>query len=112
MKWLFRTSIAAVGALVATAGGAVATAIWLMFAEGDAEGRRLGFFGAVFVEVQQSLDGTTQLGAGIAQPLPLILSVVVVTGLILAVFATHDALLERKRQLLAGADRTIAPRDV
>jgi len=102
MKWLLRTAVSAVGALVVTAGAAIATAIWLMFAEGSTEGRRLGFFGAVFVEVHPSADGPTQLGAGLNDALPIILSIIVVTVFILAVFAVHDALVERRRYLLAG----------
>lgn len=102
MKWLLRAAVSAAGALVVTAGAAIVTAIWLMFAGGSTEGRRLGFFGSVFVEVHQSADGPTQLGAGLNDPLPLILSVVVVTVFILAVFAVHDSLLARKKHLLAG----------
>lgn len=104
MKWLFRAAVSAVGALVIIAGAAISTAIWLMFAEGSTEGRRLGFFGSVFVEVQQGADGTTRLGAGVDDPMPLVLGVVALTVVALAVFAAHDALLERKRQLLAGAE--------
>lgn len=104
MKWLFRAAVSAVGALVITAGSAIATAIWLMFAEGSTEGTRLGFFGSVFVEVQQGADGTTRLGAGVADPIPLVLSVAVLTVFALAVFAVHDSLLERRRHLLAEAE--------
>lgn len=104
MKWLLRTAISIVGALVAVAGSAITTAIWLMFAGGSTEGRRLGFFDSVFVDVRQSAEGTVQLGTGINDPLPLILGVVIVAVFILAVFAVHDALLKRKRQLLAAAD--------
>lgn len=103
MKWLFRTVGSAVAALVVTAGAAIVTAIWLMFSEGSAEGRRLGLFDSVFVEVHQIPDGATQLGAGLNAPLPLAIMVVVLTLLILAVFAVYDQLLERKRQLLADA---------
>ncbi|WEK61903.1 MAG: hypothetical protein P0Y60_03870 [Candidatus Microbacterium colombiense] len=104
MKWLFRTVGSAVVALVVTAGTAIITAIWLMFSGGSTEGRRLGFFDSVFVEVKQSAGGATQLGAGLNDPLPLVISVVVITLLMLAVFAVFDQLLERKRQLLADAD--------
>ena len=104
MKWLFRSAASVTIALVVTAGMAVTTAIWLMFAGGSAEGRRLGFFGGVFVEVRQSADGTTQLGAGLGDAFPLLACVVVITGLILAVFAVYDSLLERRRMLLAEAD--------
>lgn len=104
MKWLFRVAVSAVGALVLTAGTAVATAIWLMFAGGSTEGRRLGFFDAVFVEVRRSTDGATQLGTGINDPLPLILGVVVATLFVLAVFAVHDSLVERRRHLLAQGE--------
>jgi len=103
MKWLYRAAISIVGALVAIAACAVTTAIWLMFAGGSAEGRHLGFFDSVFVEVQPGSDGAIQLGAGINHPLPLIVGVIVAAMFILAVFAVHDGLLERKRQLLAEA---------
>ena len=99
MKWLYRAAISIVGALVAIAACAVTTAIWLMFAGGSAEGRHLGFFDSVFVEVQPGSDGAIRLGAGINDPLPLIVAAM----FILAVFAVHDGLLERKRQLLAEA---------
>lgn len=104
MKWLFRVAVSAVGALVLIAGSAVATAIWLMFAGGSAEGRRLGFFDSVFVEVRQTADGATQLGTGVNDPVPLVLAVVVATVFALAVFAVHDSLLERRRHLLAQAE--------
>ncbi|KQR39581.1 hypothetical protein ASF80_09315 [Microbacterium sp. Leaf159] len=82
----------------------MATAIWLMFAGGSAEGRRLGFFDSVFVEVRQTADGATQLGTGVNDPLPLVLAVVVAAVFALAVFAVHDSLLERRRHLLAQAE--------
>lgn len=104
MKWLFRAAISVVGALVVIAGSAVTAAIWLMFTGGSAEGRRLGFFDSVFVDVRQSAEGAVQLGTGINDPLPLILGMIVVAVFILAVFVVHDGLLERKRQLLAEAD--------
>lgn len=104
MKWLFRAAISVVGALVVIAGSAVTAAIWLMFTGGSAEGRRLGFFDSVFVDVRQSAEGAVQLGTGINDPLPLILGVIVVAVFILAVFVVHDGLLGRKRQLLAEAD--------
>jgi hypothetical protein len=103
MKWLFRFIGSLVAALVATVGAAVVTAIWLMFSAGS-EGRRLGYFGAVFVDVTQTSQGTTQLGVGLADPLPLVLSVVAVTLFLLAVLLVHDQLRARRKQLLADAE--------
>ncbi len=104
MKWLFRTVGSAVAALVITAGTAVITAIWLMFSGGAAEGRRLGYFGSIFVEVQQSPDASTQLGVGLNDPIPLGITFVVITLFLLAVMAVHDQLRARKKALLAAAD--------
>lgn len=104
MKWLFRIIGSLVAALVATVGAAVITAIWLMFSAGSTEGRRLGYFGAVFVEVKQTPQGTTQLGVGLADALPLVLSVVAITLFLLAVIVVHDQLRARRRQLLADAE--------
>lgn len=104
MKWLFRIVGSLVAALVATVGAAVITAIWLMFSAGSAEGRRLGFFGAVFVEVKQTPRDTTELGVGLADPIPLVLSVVVVTAFLFAVMVVHDQLRARRNQLLAEAE--------
>lgn len=104
MQWLFRTVGCAVAALVLTAGAAIISIIWLMFAEGSAEGRRLGFFGSVFVEVEQSTNGSAQLGIGLNDPLPLVIAFVAVTLFALAVIAVHDRLLARRKQLIADAD--------
>lgn len=104
MKWLFRFIGSLVASLVATVGAAVITAIWLMFSAGSAEGRRLGYFGAVFVEVEQTPQGTTQLGVGLADALPLVLSVVAITLFLLAVMVVHDQLRARRNQLLADAE--------
>lgn len=104
MKWLFRTLGSIVAALVVSAGAAVITAIWLMFSAGSVEGRRLGYFDAVFVEVAQTPQGTTQLGVGVNDALPLLVTVAVVAVLILAVMAVHDQLRARRKQLVAVAD--------
>ncbi|MCE0509597.1 hypothetical protein V8Z69_14780 [Microbacterium aurugineum] len=104
MKWLFRFIGSLVAALVATVGAAVVTAIWLMFSAGSSEGQRLGFFGAVFVDVRQTPRDTIELGVGLADPIPLVLSVGVITVLLVAVMVVHDQLRERKRQLLAEAE--------
>ena len=104
MTWLFRALGSALAALVVTAGVVLLTFVWLMFSGGPAEGRRTGYFGALFVEVHQTEEGATQLGMGLVDPLPLVVTAVVVTLLVLAVFAVYDALVERRRQLLAGAD--------
>lgn len=104
MKWLFRTLGSAVAALVVTAGVSVITVIWLMFSAGAAEGRRLGYFDALFVEVTQQPGGPTGLGVGLNDPVPLLVTVVIVTVLLLAVLAMYDQLLLRKKQLLADAE--------
>lgn len=104
MKWLFRTIGSAVAALVITAGTAVITAIWLMFSGGSTEGRRLGFFESIFVEVQQSADASTQLGVGLNDPVPLGVTFVAITLFLLAVTAVYDQLRARKRALLAATD--------
>lgn len=83
---------------------AVATAIWLMFSEGDTEGRRLGYFDAIFVEVEQRANGATALGVGLNNAVPLIVTALVVTVFTLMVMAIHDRLLARRRQLLADTD--------
>ncbi|MFS0895195.1 hypothetical protein [Microbacterium sp. 179-I 3D3 NHS] len=103
MKWLFRFLGSTVAALVVTAGAAVAVAVWLMFSAGSTPGRRLGYFDAIFVEVVPTPQGTTQLGVGITDPLPLLVTVVAITVFVLAVLAVHDLLVARKRQLLADA---------
>ena len=104
MKWLFRITGSIVAALVVTIGAAVVTVIWLMFSAGSAEGRRLGFFGSVFVEVRQTPRDTTELGVGLADPSPLVLSVVIVTLFALAVLVVHDQLRDRRKQLLTDAE--------
>lgn len=104
MKWLLRVLGSAMLALVVVAGGSLSTAVWLMFSAGSMEGRRLGFFDSIFVEVDQRSDGTTQLGAGISDPLPLIVAAAVVMLLGLAVLFVYDQLLERRRRLLSGVD--------
>ncbi|KJQ53239.1 hypothetical protein [Microbacterium sp. SA39] len=104
MKWLFRTLGSVVAALVVSAGAAVSTAIWLMFSAGSAEGRRLGYFDAIFVDVNQTPQGTTQLGVGINDPIPLVVTVIVLTVLILAVMVVHDQLRARRKQLLADTE--------
>lgn len=75
-----------------------------MFSAGSTEGRRLGWFDSLFVEVEQRADGSTGLGVGVNHPLPLIVTVIVAALLVLAVCAVYDVLLERRRQLLAGTD--------
>lgn len=75
-----------------------------MFAGGSGDGRRLGFFDSIFVDVQPGSGGAVRLGTGIENPVPLLIAVVVVALFILAVFAVYDALLERRRQLLAEAE--------
>lgn len=102
MNWLFRALGSTLAAMVATVAISIATVIWLMFSEGAAEGRRHGYFGSLFVEVNQKADGTTQLGVGILNPTALVVTMVAVTLLLLAVIALYHRLLARKRYLLAG----------
>ena len=64
MKWLFRVLGSAVGAVVILAGVVVTTFVWLRFSAGSTEGRRLGWFGSLFVEVDQRVDGSAGLGVG------------------------------------------------
>lgn len=79
------------------------TVVWLMFSGGSTEGRRSGFFDALVVEVQQRSDGSTGLGVILDDPLPLVLAILTIALFVLAVFALHDVLMARKRQLLADA---------
>lgn len=79
------------------------TAIWLMFSEGSTDGRRLGYFGAIFVDVDQRADGTTRLGVGLDDALPLLVTAVVITGFVLLVFVFYDLLVARKQHLDADA---------
>lgn len=80
------------------------TFVWLMFSAGSTEGRRLGWFGSLFVEVDQRVDGSAGLGVGLHDPLPLVVTGVIIVVVLLAVFAVYDVLLERRRQLLSGTD--------
>ncbi|KJL33608.1 hypothetical protein [Microbacterium oxydans] len=103
MKRSLRTAGCAVAALVLTAGAAIVAAIWLMFAEGSTVGRRLGFFDAVFVEVRRGPGGSSQLGAGLNDPLPLVITFIVATLILVAVLAGCDRLVARRTQPSAGA---------
>lgn len=98
MKWVSRTTESVAAAMVVTGNLALITVIWLAVSAGSAEGRRIGYFGAVFVDVHKTPVGATRLGIGFADPAPIALSVVATTMLFIAVAMLRDRRRSRPTQ--------------
>lgn len=103
MKWLYRTGIALTASFIITMAVVVGSFIWLMFSSTEADGQRLGLFGAVFFEARDNSEGATEIGFGIVNGYPILIIFLVLVGFSLAVAVMFDRLKEYKKELVRNS---------
>lgn len=91
-----------IAGLLVTAVIAVATLLSLMASTPDTGQRSEGFFGALFFEAAP-MDATTfSMNIGVADPLPLVISTVVIAVIVMVAIAIHGWLKVYRQQLIAA----------
>lgn len=104
---LFRRIMASLcGAFIALLSITAAALIILMFTDGKENGHHTTLFGAVHFTAYETNRGTTMVGAGVENPLPLAVIFVILFG-IMFLFMTFLSKLKQRRDLLLARQHNL-----
>ena len=103
MKLLLRVGTSVIVGLILTMALTIASLIGIMFTTHPGDPRSHGLFGAVFFEVREKADGALDVGVGLEDAVPVVVTFFVLSGLVLAVSTCFDALRQYKRSLTSDA---------
>jgi hypothetical protein len=99
MKWLLRVGTALTLGLILTMALTVTSLIGVMFTTHPGDPRAYALFGAVFFEVREKTDGALDIGVGLENVIPVVVTFIVLSAFVLAVSVCLAALRRYKRSL-------------
>lgn len=101
MKWLLRVGTSITVGLILTTAATVVSLVAVMFTTHPGDPRRYGLFGAIYFEVREKADGALDVGVGLADAVPVIVTFLVLSGLVMGIASCFSGLRKYKKSLVS-----------